>query len=115
MAAKNCGLGSETIIYSSDFSSAMQTAQIIADAIGAANPIASTELGERNFGELEFESDKKYANVWHVDSTGREYGHGVENLVNVANIFIIIRLYYWFHTVIIFKLYRQYTKRCILL
>lgn len=85
IAAKNCGLSSETIIYSSDFSSAMQTAQIVADTIGAVNPIASTELGERNFGELEFESDKKYANVWHVDSTGREYGHGVENLVNVAN------------------------------
>ena len=84
-AAKASGLPSDTIIYTSDFSRTHQTAKIVADEIGANQPVVSTELRERDFGELELKSSNSYGDVWRCDIAGEAYGRGVESMDDVAD------------------------------
>jgi probable phosphoglycerate mutase len=66
-AAEACGLPADTVICSSDFSRARQTAQIVRACLGAA-PVTVTEaLRERCFGDLEGSATGNYARVWAAD------------------------------------------------
>jgi probable phosphoglycerate mutase len=66
-AAGCCGLSDRTVIRSSDFARAWQTAQIVRERIGAAEVIAAEELRERSFGELDGSPASGYARVWTAD------------------------------------------------
>ncbi len=84
-AAKNCQLDENTIIYTSDFSRASETAKIVSSVIGSSHPILSAELRERNFGDLELKSNTLYNDVWRADVSGEDFGHKVESLDSVAD------------------------------
>jgi probable phosphoglycerate mutase len=66
-AARGCGLGDLTVIRSSDFARAWQTAQIVRDHLGAAEVVAAEELRERSFGELDGSPATAYSRVWAAD------------------------------------------------
>lgn len=55
------------IIYSSPFSRAIETAQIFADHLGIEVTNILEDLGERDFGQLEFENSTRYQEVWERD------------------------------------------------
>ena len=58
-----------TIIVSSDFCRARESAEIAAQSIDAAEAInLDPRLRERNFGELELTADSGYADVWKADA-----------------------------------------------
>jgi broad specificity phosphatase PhoE len=69
-AAQRCGLPADTVICSSDFSRARQTAEIVRAQLGAAEVTLSEELRERCFGDLEGTSAANYAKVWQADNAG---------------------------------------------
>lgn len=83
-AAARSGLTSRTVIVTSDFARARETADIVADVIGAAAPTADVRLRERNFGEHEGGPADVYAGVWEDDDAGREPAAGVESPRSVA-------------------------------
>ncbi|HTR90341.1 MAG TPA: histidine phosphatase family protein [Trebonia sp.] len=66
-AARCCDLGAQTVIRSSDFARAWQTAQIVRERLGAAEVVAAAELRERNFGELDGSPATGYTRVWAAD------------------------------------------------
>ena len=66
-AARCCGLSERTIIRSSDFARAWQTAQIVRERIGAAEVVAAEGLRERSFGELDGSPATGYSRVWAAD------------------------------------------------
>jgi len=62
-------LDEKTLIVSSDFERALETARIAHRTLACETPIVIDErLRERNFGELELTSDDGYAAVWTQDS-----------------------------------------------
>lgn len=79
-AATVARLSSRAIIYSSDFSRARQSAEIISDVIGADQPLLTAALRERNFGKWELSSTDHYHRVWQADASFPELVHedGVE-------------------------------------
>lgn len=72
-AARACGLPADTVICSSDFSRARQTAEIVRSHLGAAAVIIAEALRERCFGDLEGSAVENYARVWAADEAHR--GH----------------------------------------
>jgi probable phosphoglycerate mutase len=69
-AARVCDLDEQTIIYSSDFSRALETAEIVREVIGA-GPIHTTPLlRERFFGDLEGVAHDEYRHLWANDVSG---------------------------------------------
>ena len=61
-------LDAKTLIVSSDFERALETARIAHRRLACENPIVIDErLRERDFGELELTSDRGYASVWQED------------------------------------------------
>jgi broad specificity phosphatase PhoE len=70
-AAAACGLPADTVICSSDFSRARQTAQIVRDCLGAEAVIIAAGLRERCFGDLEGSPVGNYARVWAADEAAR--------------------------------------------
>lgn len=66
-AARDCGLTAQTMICSSDFARAWQTAQIVRERLGVAEVVAAAALRERCFGDLEGTPVAGYARVWAVD------------------------------------------------
>jgi broad specificity phosphatase PhoE len=66
-AADACGLPADTVICSSDFARARQTAEIVRARIGAAEVTAAEALRERCFGDLEGDTVASYARVWEAD------------------------------------------------
>jgi probable phosphoglycerate mutase len=68
-AARGSGLPGDTVICSSDFARARQTAQIVRDHLGAAEVVIAAALRERCFGEWEGSSSGNYARVWAADET----------------------------------------------
>ena len=61
-------LDADTIIVSSDFRRALETAGIAHAMLGCRSPLESDErLRERNFGELELGPDSAYDAVWQAD------------------------------------------------
>ena len=75
-AADACGLPADTLIFSSDFARAWQTAEIAAARLGAADATVAEELRERCFGALEGGPVARYATVWRVDEASDEAGVG---------------------------------------
>ena len=89
-AADACGLPADTVICSSDFARARQTAEIVRARIGAAEVTVAEALRERSFGDLEGDTVASYAKVWEADEAdeadeankadqaGAGHPHGVE-------------------------------------
>ena len=78
-AARRCGLGSATLIYSSDFARARQTAEIVRAELKAPPVTLAPALRERCFGDWEGMSAANYAAVWAADELDPGHReHGVE-------------------------------------
>jgi broad specificity phosphatase PhoE len=69
-AAQRCGLPEGTVICSSDFSRARQTAEIVRACLGAAEVVLAEALRERCFGDWEGTPTANYARVWTADEVG---------------------------------------------
>ena len=104
-AADACGLPADTVICSSDFSRARQTAEIVRARLGAADVIVTEALRERCFGDLEGATVASYARVWAADAAGGGPVDGVEPAAAVLD-----RV-----TALVAELERQYSGRDILL
>lgn len=79
--AANHSLGENTLIVSSDFERALETARIAHRRLACAAAIVVDErLRERNFGELELTPDSGYAAVWQRDAADPDsHWRGVES------------------------------------
>ncbi|HEY1821327.1 MAG TPA: histidine phosphatase family protein [Trebonia sp.] len=66
-AAAGSGLPANTVIWSSDFSRARQTAEIVRAHLGAPEVILNAALRERCFGDLEGSAVANYARIWAAD------------------------------------------------
>ena len=71
-AVQACGLPAGTVICSSDFSRARQTAEIVRARLGAPPVLVTAALRERCFGDLEGTATGNYARVWAADEAGAE-------------------------------------------
>lgn len=67
-AAKGSGLPASTLIFSSDFSRAAQTAEIVREILGAEDAGLTAALRERYFGAWDGTSTGNYAQVWAADA-----------------------------------------------
>ena len=105
-AAQACGLPGDTVIYSSDFSRARQTAEVVRAHLGAPEVVIAEALRERCFGHWEGSSTDNYARVWAADETssGRPDGD-IESAATVLDR----------ATALIARLERQHCGRDILL
>ena len=75
-AARGCGLPGNTVICSSDFSRARQTAEIVRAHLGAPEVVIAEALRERCFGDWEGSATGNYAWVWAADETNPGYAGG---------------------------------------
>lgn len=75
--------GRDTLVVSSDFKRARETAETLAIRIGCPAPIFSEALRERHFGPFEGKEDAYYRHVWEFDARG-ETCPGVESVESVA-------------------------------
>lgn len=83
LGAANLGaadLGADTLIVSSDFLRARETAGIAASVLKAASPRLDPALRERDFGDLDGKSDREYPAVWALDAAhSASYPNGIES------------------------------------
>ena len=105
-AALDCGLPGDTVICSSDFSRARQTAQIVAAQLGAAEVAIAQALRERSFGDWEGSATENYERVWAADATDPDHADG--NVEPVAA--VLDRT-----SALVVELERRYSGRDILL
>jgi broad specificity phosphatase PhoE len=77
-AARGGALPAGTLICSSDFARARQTAQIVRDCLGAAPVQLEPALRERFFGDFDGGPASRYAEVWAADADGTATRAGVE-------------------------------------
>jgi probable phosphoglycerate mutase len=83
-AASRSGLGSGTLIYSSDFARARQTAEIVRAELGVPAVTLAPALRERCFGGWERTSAGNYSTVWAADEADPAHEeHGVEPVIAV--------------------------------
>jgi broad specificity phosphatase PhoE len=82
-AAGDCGLPRDTVICSSDFSRARQTAELVRACLGAQAVIIAEALRERCFGDWEGTPDGNYERVWAADAAGAGHAAGVEPTASV--------------------------------
>jgi glucosyl-3-phosphoglycerate phosphatase len=75
-AAQGCGLPGGTLIYSSDFARARQTAEIMRGYLGAPGVVVAEALRERYFGQWEGSPTVNYARVWAADETDPGHADG---------------------------------------
>ena len=75
-AARGCGLPANTVICSSDFSRARQTAEIVRAHLGTPEVVIAEALRERCFGEWEGSATGNYARVWAADEVNPCYACG---------------------------------------
>jgi broad specificity phosphatase PhoE len=68
-AAQGCGLPGDMLIYSSDFTRARQTAQVMREYLGSPEVVVAAALRERCFGQWEGSATVNYARVWAADET----------------------------------------------
>ena len=78
------GLGPETVVLTSDFARALQTAEEFAAVIGAAPPRLETRLRERCFGRHDEGPATAYDGIWAVDRAHGTHEDGVEQVAAVA-------------------------------
>ena len=105
-AARGCDLPRDTIICSSDFARARQTAEIVRARLGAAEVVIAEALRERCFGEWEGSATGNYARVWAADETDCDRAGG-----DVEPAAAVLRR----TTALIVDLERRYAGRDILL
>ena len=74
-AAQSCGLPG-TRFYSSDFSRARQTAEIVRAHVGAPEVVIAEALRERCFGQWEGSATGNYVRVWAADETDPVHADG---------------------------------------
>jgi broad specificity phosphatase PhoE len=67
-AGRECGLPGNTVICTSDFSRARQTAEIVRAHLGAPEAVVAEAVRERCFGDWEGSATRNYARVWAADS-----------------------------------------------
>jgi broad specificity phosphatase PhoE len=104
--AQACGLPTDTVICSSDFARARQTAEIVRAHLGAPEVTLAAALRERSFGEWEGSATANYARVWAADEADpSQAGSGVEPVAAVLDR----------TTALIVDLERRYSGRHILL
>jgi broad specificity phosphatase PhoE len=105
-AAQACGRLRDLVIFSSDFSRARQTAEIVRAHLEAPEVMLATALRERCFGDWEGSTTDNYARVWAADETDPDQaGSGVEPVAAVLDR----------TTALIVDLERRYSGRHILL
>jgi glucosyl-3-phosphoglycerate phosphatase len=105
-AVRGCGLPGNTVICSSDFSRARQTAEIARAHLGAPEVVIAAALRERCFGDWEGSATGNYARVWAADQANPSHADGnVESAVAVLDR----------STAFIVDLERRYSGRDILL
>src|SRR5699024_5842808 len=78
------GFGAGTVIVTSDFARARETAAEFAAALGAAAPRVDERLRERSFGAHEEGPTNAYETVWAADRVRRDPGDEVELVTGVA-------------------------------
>jgi broad specificity phosphatase PhoE len=76
MAAQSCGLPGNTVICSSGFTRARQTAEVMCAHLGAPGVVIAEALRERCFGDWEGSAARNYARVWAADETNAGYAGG---------------------------------------
>jgi broad specificity phosphatase PhoE len=74
--AQACGLPRDTVIWSSDFARARQTAEILRAHLDAPELGLAEPLRERCFGEWEGSATENYARVWAADETDASHARG---------------------------------------
>ena len=75
-AAEQCDLPADTVICSSDFSRAQQTAEVMRTHLDGPAVTISEALRERCFGDLEGTPAANYARVWQADNSGAGHADG---------------------------------------
>lgn len=80
----NKDLDKNTIIYSSDFKRARETAEIVRAHLKAKPIILTKALRERYFGKYDRTSDKNYDKVWELDINDKPLGD-IESVYSVAD------------------------------
>jgi broad specificity phosphatase PhoE len=83
--ARAQGLGAGTLVITSDFARARQTAEEFAAGIGAAAPRVDQRLRERGFGAHEEGPATAYDAVWERDRARAAHPDGVEPVAEVAS------------------------------
>lgn len=74
-AKQKDGLDHSTLIVSSDFARARETAEIAASLLGVQTVITTPHLRERFFGAWDKQHTSNYANVWSDDVTNPDHKH----------------------------------------
>ena len=82
--AREAGLDAGTIVLSSDFARAAETAAVFAAEIGAREARIDARLRERDFGPFDEGPASAYDGIWAADAAGRSGEHGVEPVASVA-------------------------------
>jgi probable phosphoglycerate mutase len=78
-AAAESGLDAGAVIWSSDFSRAVQTARLVAERLGTADAQVAEALRERWFGDFDGTAVASYQAVWAADAEDPDQvSHGVE-------------------------------------
>ena len=75
-SARACELPRDTVIWSSDFSRARQTAEILRAHLDVPEVGLAEALRERCFGEWEGSATENYARVWAADETDAAHARG---------------------------------------
>jgi broad specificity phosphatase PhoE len=70
-AARACGLPRGTLVCSSDFARAAQTAQLMADHLRSPGVVFAIALRERCFGRWDGSATGNYRAVWAADEAGQ--------------------------------------------
>lgn len=105
-SAEEYTLTDKTIIYSSDFSRANETANIVRETIGADEVHVTKQLRERHFGNWEKSDHANYHKVWEVDKVNADHiDESVESVNSVLSR----------GTALIMQLEKEYENKDILL
>ncbi|WP_262424633.1 histidine phosphatase family protein [Brachybacterium sp. Z12] len=86
------GLGPGTVVVSSDFARALQTAEEFAGGLGTAAPSLDQRLRERSFGRHDEGPASAYDQVWEIDRGRGAHEHEVEQVsAVVARVLAVLR------------------------
>lgn len=70
-SARDSGLAGGTVIFTSPFARARETAEIVREHLKAPQITVADALGERYFGDFNEASTANYETVWSADAAGR--------------------------------------------
>lgn len=73
-----------TVVLSSDFRRAMETAEIFAEVVGVRRPKPVKALRERFFGDYDMKEGNIYEDVWSLDA--KNYNQQVDNVESVGEV-----------------------------